>query len=100
MNKATKARMTMTVKLKSPIRLGLQHNARRVNFPTPATHGPGNAPHKCHRQAQATGGAAPEAGPGTAQHFARTALMAEQEPASSGNGSGQNGSEPQVSILA
>jgi len=26
--------------------------------------------------------------------------MAEQEPASSGNGSGQNGSEPQVSILA
>src|SRR3954454_17706261 len=34
------------------------------------------------------------------QQLVRTGLMADQQPATGGNGSGQNGSEPQVSILA
>src|SRR6476619_7472286 len=40
----------------------------------------------------------PAGGPSTAQHFVRTALMADQEP--NGGGNGADTGQPQVSILA
>ena len=103
MNNATRARMTMTVKLAI---LCFNRDANivrvRVNIPTPrnarARH---CAPYYAAASRPGRTRRAHAAAPDTAQQLCKDSIKwRTRNRPSSGNGSGETGSEPQVSILA